>query len=92
MKNQVCRDKEATKGPKEALPETEVVDTDAELSGDGPCRADYSIEAGARTFAACSKALVDDLGNAVRSHFRSRYECARDYPGFDNEACPRPRK
>jgi N12 class adenine-specific DNA methylase len=56
---------------------------DPELLQAGITLAGYHVEAGARTFAAYTKAMVADLGDAVRPYLKSFYNALRDYPGFD---------
>lgn len=43
----------------------------------------FHLEAGARSFAAYSQAMIEDLGEVVRPYLRGWYESARYYPGFD---------
>jgi len=56
---------------------------DPEMMQAGITLAGYHIEAGARSFAAYSKAMINDLGDAVRPYLRSWYEGVRYYPGID---------
>jgi len=56
---------------------------DPEMIQAGITLAGYHIEAGARAFAAYSKAMIADLGEAARPFLRSWYEGVRYYPGFD---------
>ncbi len=56
---------------------------DPEIIQDGITLAGYHIEAGARSFAAYSKAMIEDLGEAISPYLRSLYESVRHYPGFD---------
>jgi N12 class adenine-specific DNA methylase/tRNA1(Val) A37 N6-methylase TrmN6 len=56
---------------------------DPELMMDGITIAGAYIEAGVRSFAAFSKAMIGDLGEGVRPYLRSFYEGARHYPGLD---------
>ena len=58
---------------------------DPEMVQAGITLAGYHIEAGARTFAAYSKVMIEDLGEAARPYLRSWYEGVRHYPGFDAE-------
>ena len=44
----------------------------------------YHIEAGARTFSAYSKAMIQDVGDSVKPYLRSFYEGVRHFPGFDS--------
>lgn len=53
---------------------------DPEVMQAGITLAGYHIEAGARSFAAYSKAMVGDLGEAVRPYLRSWYEALRYDP------------
>lgn len=57
---------------------------DPEIAAAGLELAGYHIEAGAREFAAFTKAMVADIGEAVRPYLRSFYESARHAPGLDN--------
>jgi hypothetical protein len=41
------------------------------------------IEAGARSFGAFVRAMVDDLGDAVRPYLKGWYLAVKNYPGFD---------
>ena len=53
---------------------------------DGITLAGYHIEKGARTFAAYAKAMVEDLGDAVKPYLKSWYMGVRYDPrasGFD---------
>lgn len=56
---------------------------DPETLKDGITLAGFHIEAGARSFAAYSKAMIEDLGEGIRPYLRSLYESVRYYPGFD---------
>lgn len=56
---------------------------DPEIVQAGITLAGYHIEAGARSFAAYSKAMIDDLGETVRPYLRSWYEGVRYHPTFD---------
>ena len=56
---------------------------DPELMMDGITIAGAYVEAGVRSFSAFSKAMVEDLGEAVRPFLRSFYEGVRHYPGLD---------
>lgn len=58
---------------------------DPEIITLGTQAAVYHIEAGARSFAAFSKAMVKDFGDTVKPYLRSWYEAARYYPGADAE-------
>ncbi len=58
---------------------------DPELTVAGITLAGFHVEAGARKFAAFSKAMIDDLGEAVRPYLKSWYLAVRNYPEFDNE-------
>ena len=57
---------------------------------DGLILAGYHIESGARKFADYSKAMIDELGEAIRPYLRSFYESVRYYPGFDTEGLSTP--
>ena len=57
---------------------------DPEIMQAGIQLAGYHIEAGARSFAAYSKSMVADIGEAIKPYLRSFYEGVRYYPGFDN--------
>lgn len=58
---------------------------DPEIVQAGITLAGWHIEAGARKFADFTKAMIDDLGEAVRPYLRSWYEGVRYFPGFDAE-------
>ena len=58
---------------------------DPEIVQAGITLAGYHIEAGSRDFASYTKAMISDLGEAVKPYLRSWYEGVRYYPGFDNE-------
>lgn len=47
--------------------------------------AGYYVEAGARTFAAYSKAMVDDMGDMVQPYLRQWYEVIRYHPELSEE-------
>ncbi len=53
---------------------------DPEMMLDGITLAGYHIERGARTFAAYAKAMVDDLGVAVRPYLKSWYSAVKMDP------------
>ncbi|MBU4317683.1 MAG: PLxRFG domain-containing protein [Proteobacteria bacterium] len=57
---------------------------DPEMIQDGIQLAGYHIESGARSFAAYAKAMLEDLGAAVKPYLRGWYEAVRYYPGFEN--------
>lgn len=57
---------------------------DPETIQDGLTLAGFHIEAGARSFAAYSKAMIEDMGEVIRPYLRLFYESVRHYPGFDN--------
>jgi len=59
------------------------VGIDPELMVAGLQLAGYHIEAGARSFAAYSKAMIEDMGEGIRPFLRSFYDAVRSYPGFD---------
>lgn len=56
---------------------------DPEAIQDAMTIAGYHIEKGARAFTAFSKAMVDDMGEAIRPYLRQLYEMVRYTPGFD---------
>ncbi|RTL08766.1 MAG: hypothetical protein EKK62_05850, partial [Acidimicrobiia bacterium] len=56
---------------------------DPEIVQAGITLAGYHIEAGARSFAAYTKAMIADLGEAARPYLRSWYEGVRYYPNMD---------
>jgi inorganic pyrophosphatase-like protein/type III restriction/modification enzyme restriction subunit/ADP-ribosyltransferase-like protein len=58
---------------------------DPEIMKAGITLAGYHIEAGARSFADFTKAMIDDLGEGIQPYLRSFYESVRHYPEFDNE-------
>jgi N12 class adenine-specific DNA methylase/GNAT superfamily N-acetyltransferase/tRNA1(Val) A37 N6-methylase TrmN6 len=53
---------------------------DPEMMMDGITLAGYHIEKGARTFAAYARAMVDDLGDAVKPYLQSWYMAVRSDP------------
>lgn len=57
---------------------------DPEIMLDGLTLAGFHIEAGARSFADYTKAMLADLGDHVRPFLGHFYNSVRDYPGFDN--------
>jgi len=57
---------------------------DPEIMLAGIQLAGYHIEAGARTFAEYSKAMIQDVGDAVKPYLRSFYEGVRHFPEFDS--------
>ena len=57
---------------------------DPEIAAAGLALAGYHIEAGARAWADYTRAMVADIGEAVRPYLRSFYESARYAPGLDN--------
>lgn len=59
---------------------------DPEVMQAGITLAGYHIEKGARTFAAYAKAMIDDLGDAVRPYLRSWYEGVRYHPAMEAAA------
>jgi len=63
---------------------------DPEIALAGIQLAGYHIEAGARSFSAYSKAMVLDIGDAIKPYLRSFYESVRHYPGFNNEGMTEP--
>ena len=58
---------------------------DPEVVQAGITLAGYHIEAGARSFAAFSAAMIEDLGTGVRPYLRSWYEGVRYFPGFETD-------
>lgn len=56
---------------------------DPELALDGLTIAGAYIESGVKTFAAYSKAMVEDFGDKIKPYLLSFYEGARAYPGID---------
>jgi predicted RNA methylase len=58
---------------------------DPEIIQAGIQLAGYHIEAGARSFAEYSKAMIADIGEAIKPYLRSFYEGVRYYPGFDSK-------
>lgn len=56
---------------------------DPELMMDGMTIAGAYIESGVRTFAAYSKAMIDDFGPKIKPYLLSFYEAARNYPDVD---------
>ncbi|MDP2620593.1 MAG: hypothetical protein Q8P46_10530, partial [Hyphomicrobiales bacterium] len=60
------------------------VGIDPEMMQDGVTLAGYHIEAGARSFAQFTKAMIGDLGEAVRPYLKAWYSAIRNWPGFDN--------
>lgn len=55
----------------------EVVQAGIELAG-------FYIEGGARSFAAYSKRMIEELGDGVRAYLKSWYAAVYYYPGFEN--------
>ena len=53
---------------------------DPELIEIGVEMTTYHLEAGARKFADYAKAMVNDIGDAIRPYLKSLYNAARDYP------------
>jgi len=58
---------------------------DPEMMQAGITLAGYHIEAGARKFSDFSKAMIADLGDAVKPYLRAWYEGVRHWPDFDNK-------
>ncbi len=58
---------------------------DPEMVMDGMTIAGAYIEAGTRSFAAYSKAMIDDFGPKIKPFLLSFYEAARNYPGLNTE-------
>lgn len=63
---------------------------DPEMMQAGITLAGFHIEAGARSFVAYSKAMIQDLGEGIKPFLRSFYEGVRYYPGFDSEGMNTP--
>lgn len=61
------------------------VGIDPETMQAGITLAGYHIEAGARQFSAFAKAMVEDMGEAIKPYLKSFYNAVRDWPGFNNE-------
>lgn len=61
------------------------VGLDPEMMQAGITLAGYHVEAGARAFADYSKAMIDELGEAIKPYLRSFYEAVRHAPGIDND-------
>ena len=59
------------------------VPLDPEIIQAGMDLAGYHIESGARSFAAYSKKMIEDLGDVIRPYLKSFYMAVRNYPGFD---------
>ena len=59
---------------------------DPELIAMGAELAAFHIEAGARSFSAYSRAMIEDLGEEFRPYLRQWYEAVRYQPGFDAAA------
>lgn len=73
---------------------------DPEIMQDGFHLAAFHFEAGVRSFADFSAAMIGELGEAARPFLRMWYESIRHYPGFDNtgmtpaseiDACEQPK-
>lgn len=64
----------------------------AEIMQAGITLAGYHVERGARSFAAFTKAMLDDLGEAAHPYLRSWYEAVRHYPEFDATGMSAPMK
>ena len=58
---------------------------DPEILAIGTEMAVYHIEKGARKFAEYAKAMIADLGDAIRPYLKSFYNGARDLPEMQNE-------
>lgn len=54
----------------------EVIQAGIDLAG-------YHIEAGARSFNAYAKKMIQDIGEVIRPYLKSFYMAVRNYPGFD---------
>lgn len=57
---------------------------DPELMNAGFTIAGYHIERGARSFAAYTRAMIEDLGETIRPYLKSFYNGVRDLPGIDH--------
>jgi len=55
---------------------------DPEMMQAGITLAGYHVEAGARSFAAYSKAMIADLGEGIRPYLKSFYDAIRSAPGI----------
>lgn len=58
---------------------------DPEMMLNGLTLGGYHVEAGARTYAAYAKAMINDLGNGIIPYLQHFYNSVRDYPGFDSK-------
>ena len=58
---------------------------DSEIMQAGIQLAGFHIEAGAKSFTEYSKAMVRDIGDAIKPYLWSFYEGVRYYPGFDSK-------
>ena len=56
---------------------------DPEVLAIGTELAAYHIEAGARKFADFSKAMIEDIGDAIKPYLKAIYNGARDLPGME---------
>jgi len=63
---------------------------DPEIVRAGIQLAGYHIEAGARSFADFSKAMLKDIGDSIKPFLRSWYEGVRYYPGFNSDGMTSP--
>lgn len=59
---------------------------DPKLMTAGFTIAGYHLEKGARSFAAYSKAMVDDLGDQIKPYLKALYNGVRDLPGVEDIA------
>jgi hypothetical protein len=56
---------------------------DTSLFADAVILGTYYVEKGARTFAAFSKEMIDDIGEAIRENLEDIYNAIKAQPGFD---------
>lgn len=75
--------KDALEKLKAKLKQTNTIDP--EFISLGTQIAVYHAEAGARKFADFTKAMVADLGDAIRPYLKSLYSAVRDYPGMNEK-------
>jgi hypothetical protein len=58
---------------------------DPEMLADGITIAGAHIESGVRKFADFARAMIEDMGEAIKPFLKSFYNGVRDYPGLDTE-------
>lgn len=87
QKNKVFTEDAATKARERLKKKLNRLNTglDPEMMHDAITLAGYHIEGGARKFADFTKAMVNDLGEAIRPYLKSLYLSVRNWPGFDNK-------